>query len=84
MLVTVDASISANCEGLPMADSSRTSSFTCIALGEIEGAGMIVVGSADYDRASNNQDSTWEVGMPWGTRQHELREMLLGGREPGT
>ena len=46
---------------------------------------MIVVGSGDfYDRASNNDDPGWKPGKPWGTRQNELLEMLLGGTDPDT
>jgi hypothetical protein len=51
----------------------------------IEGAGMIVVGSGDYhDRASDNEDPKWPPGKPWGTRQSELIEILLGGNDPET
>jgi hypothetical protein len=51
----------------------------------IESPGMIVVGSGDYyDRASDNEDPKWKPGKPWGTRQNELLEMLLGGVDPET
>jgi hypothetical protein len=51
----------------------------------IESTDTILTGSGDYyERADDNKDPAWEVGMPWGTYQQQVLTMLLGGVDSQT
>jgi hypothetical protein len=51
----------------------------------IEKDEKIIIGSGDhYERAEDNKNPTWEVGMIWGTYQQQVLRQILGGVDPET